>query len=209
MIYSKYLEEKDKDVTAISLIKSVIHMGISRHIRVMLNVVNDQSHNDALNIHSKSQLLEWTISSNSNINEIHFLKYINAENVSLVKDWYNERQVFQSQISEHICETQSEFITDSIVPRILKQMDLSAQNCQTDEKSKAISWLLSEICKAMEEEDSGATWEPILVGSAAECTQTLFIDEFDYVLFTNSALDDINDINRTLNTVVSSIKKHA
>ena len=86
MIYSKYLEEQDKDVTDESLITSVIHIGISRLIRVIMDVITDQSNHDALGPYSKSQVLEWVISSNSNIKEIHALRHIDTENVSLVKD---------------------------------------------------------------------------------------------------------------------------
>ena len=58
MIYSRVLEKQDKDVTTISLIKSVIHIGISRHIRVMLDDINDLLHQDSLDTYSKSKLLE-------------------------------------------------------------------------------------------------------------------------------------------------------
>ena len=205
MIYSENLKVQDKDVTLISLIKSVIHIGISRHIRVMLDVINDPLHKDVLGPYSKSQLLEWTISSNSYKTEIHvLLGYINAKNVSLVNDWQDVRQFFTSQISEHMCRTQCESITDSIVHRILERMLISAKNCRTDEKANAIAWLLSEICKAMKEEDQGATWEAILVGSAAECTQALFIDEFDYLLLRHSQLDR-SFIKKTLKSAVSKM----
>ena len=69
-------------------------------------------------------------------------------------------------------------------------MDFCASLSRKDERKHAISWLLFKICTDMEREDTGATYEPILTGSAAECTQTLFIDEFDYVLLAKSTKDD-------------------
>ena len=79
MIYSEYLKEQNKDVTIITLIKSVIHTGISRHIRVMLDFINDLSHNNAFVTYSKSQLLEWALCSNLQINDIHILRHIDIE----------------------------------------------------------------------------------------------------------------------------------
>ena len=54
--------------------------------------------------------------------------------------------------------------------------------CETDDKTKAAAWLLSEVCKSQEEVNPGDAYEPILTGSAAESTQALFINEFDYHL---------------------------
>ena len=94
--------------------------------------------------------------------------------------------------------------TDSAVPRILERMDKCAYNLRTDEKAKDISWLISKICKAMTEEVPDATWEPILTGSDAACTQALFINEFDYVLLTNSTINHYV-IKHALESVVSKM----
>ena len=137
------------------------------------------------------------------------LRHIERESVALVKAYNDERKFFSSQISLNMCQpfqTQSESIIDTIVPKILEQMVVCSQNCRTNEKAEAISWLLNEICKAFEIEDPGATWKPLLAGSGEEGTQAFYIDEFDYLLRTNSGLQK-EEIGDVLETIVSKMKK--
>ena len=117
-----------------------------------------------------------------------------------VKEWIEKRQLFTSKISEDTCQsfqTQNE----SIMIDLLKQMDICARTNKNDEKAKAIHWLMCELCNTLRTEHYCCTFEPILTGSAAECTQALFIDEFDYVLISNSTFD-LFDVEKTLKAAV-------
>ena len=195
---------QEGDITNAMLMKFVIHIAISRHILLMLDFINDSAHKDTFDPYSKSKLLEWTLCSNLPMNKIHILKHIDSDSAALVKTLNIERQFLTSQISttmtlRQLFFTNTETVCESVVAKILKRMDICKDNCSDNEKAKAILWLLSKICKALEEKECGATWEPILVGSAAECTQAFFIDEFDYVLLTNSKLKR-RDIKQALKT---------
>ena len=111
---------------------------------------------------------------NVSLDEIPVLKNMEKDYVLLVKSWYDDQKLFSSQIFAnrgHLSEIKGDNIDDHIVTLVITKLDECGRSCRTDVKSKAIAWLLTEICKAMEKEDCCPQWEPILVGSAAECTQ--------------------------------------
>ena len=202
--YSDILDRPKQDIDNVSFIKAVIHIGISRHINIVLDLINDPLYMEELDTYSKSKLREWVVSSDLDIDEIPVFRHNDSEFVTLAKDWHDHRKFFTS----HICQlhrTQSKSIEDAIVPRILAQMDICSGRCRSDEKVKAVSWLLSEICIALKKEK--VTYVPILTGSAAECTQALFIDEFDYVLLTNHVSGPIlsEEVKKRFCTVVSKM----
>ena len=204
-LYRGILEWQKKDVTNASLINLVFHVGISRHIRVLHEFISDQCNKDT---YLKTKLLEWVISSNSPAHEMHVLEQIESDKALLIKKCYDERQFFKSQIPTQISQSSIAKFTltnDCYVPRLLRRIDVCANSSDKEPKSKAIAWLLNEICKAMEEEDPGSTWEPILVGSAAENSQALFINEFDYLLLTMS-MKDWEFLKRTLPRVVYKMR---
>ena len=125
-----------------------------------------------MNTFTISNLLEWAVSQNVAINGIPALRHIDIIKAALVSGWYDERKFFSSKISMHVpppIETEFESVADSILPRVLARMDICASSRRSDEKTEAIAWLLSSICKAMEREVPGSKWEPIPTGSAAEC----------------------------------------
>ena len=135
----------------------------------------------------------------------HELLGVESNQMAHVKELLNERQFFASQLCPnmmHFLKTQSESTIDYMVHNTLVQMDSCSKNCRTDEKIKTIAWLLRKICKALELDPDAV--EPILTGSAAEYTQALFIDEFDYLLQTPKKLERVRFENR-LRTIVSKI----
>ena len=192
-IYCDILEG-DQEITNVAIAKTVLHIGISRHINAMLDIINDPSLIENVDDYTKSRLLEWAISSNFPIQKLYMLKHIDKSNIMLVKQWCDERNFFSSQISDQRLHsykpTISETMVDSIVPRILEKMAFCSGHCKSDEKSKATAWLIGELYSAMEREFPFTNWRPILVGSAAEYTHALYIDEFDYLLLINENLYD-------------------
>ena len=181
-LYKGINDDKPDDA---SLIIAIIHTGIARHINVMLDLINDPSHMHRLDRYTKSKLLEWAISTKMTIDTILALRHINDENDLSAQKCYDEREFFTSKITK-LSQKPPKSIEESIVPKILEKMEDCVRSGSTNEKQDAVAWLLSEICKAVEEKYPDVKCEPILTGSATEGTQALYIDEFDYVLLTNS-----------------------
>ena len=208
-LYREILEKQKKYITNISFIKVVIHIGIPRHISVMLDFINYLSQRYEFDTFTKSKLLECMISSKLDID--HELLGIDSNNVAFVKELLNKRSIFASQLCSNMCQlfkTHFQSTNHDVMRRILAQMDNCGKTCTTDEKKHAVAWLLSQVCRALEEVDPGATYEPILTGSAAECTQALFFDEFDYLLLTKKDLEKGRFQDR-LQKMVSKMAKRA
>ena len=205
-LYTDIVKSKSRDVTDASLITFVINVGTSRHIRIMLDMINDPTHEDAFDSYSKSKLLEWAISSNFAIGEILVFRDIQNDQIAAVKDWDEKLKFFSSKVCQ-LSRTQFNSITESIVPRILQQMDICAKRCSTDKRANVIARVLIEICKSMKQGDPGATYKPILVGSAAERTQAIFIEEFDYLISTSSKIP-IYDIKERMEIVITKMTEH-
>ena len=183
-----YMGIDHKNVEGIKFIESVIHAGIPRHINVMLNLLDASAIVHKMDIYTLSKLIECTISSNMAINKMNVFMHIIDENVSSLKIWYDERKFFSSQIpcESNQCQSfASKFNKDFVVSRILDKMIECEKISRPCEIQYAIAWLLSSICDVIETNFPDAKIEPILTGSAAECTQALYIDEFDYLMYTN------------------------
>ena len=197
-------------ITRSSLLREVIRTGISRHIHVLSEHINSIFRR--LDVYTKKKVLEWVLYSNVTVTEMPVLAQIDNEMLLGVKSWYDELNFFSSNISAPGKQTQTR-IDHTIVPKILAQMHTcAASSREKDVMHKEIGYLLCEICKALEDkinkakEDSSvpdAKYEPLLVGSAAEGTQALYIDEFDFILLRNTKHQKIDDY---LIRVISDIK---
>ena len=148
-IYCDILTDKGQEVTNETLAKTIIHMGISRHINGMFNLINVISHFRDEDTHIKSRLFECAISSNLKIHELPALRDIDDKTTLLVKNWCDERKFFSSQISHQISQssqTPSMTIADSIVPQILDKMAKCSNECKSNIKTQAVLTLISGIC---------------------------------------------------------------
>ena len=193
-----------------NLIEAVIQTGISRHIKLILKLFNDVTNISRLDRFTKSKLLEWAISPSIATNEIPMLKYINSEHALFVKHWCDEREFFTSKIIRifncPLSKAKTTLTEETIVSKILKKMDDCVTTTRPCEKQTAVAWLLRQLCMAIEQTFPAAKFEPILTGSTAECTQAVYIDEFDCVILTASKFT-FDQIRKMLTVVVKQMKE--
>ena len=143
--------------------RNVIRAGLSQHIDAMFKQCHDFQHTNKLDKYTQSKLLEWAISANTSIDQMPILKQCFEGDLALLDDvhrkWHDERKFFSSGIADEESQNDSKSIKDSIVPRILQQMDSCACGCRKGEKLEAITWFLCEICNAIEEKNPGTKCE--------------------------------------------------
>ena len=195
----------------VSLVTLVIRTGISRHIHILRRLINDTF--DEMDTYTQSKLIEWASHSNITMTEMPVLERLRYV-IPLVKDMSNKRNFLTSKICAP--ERNLTIFDSSIVPRILSRMERCASSNRKNEMQKDVAWLISEICMAFEEKvnekhrlylllnsELNFLCKPLLVGSAAECTQSLFIDEFDYIIWSSPSL--VRTSNGLLYAVVSDM----
>ena len=176
--YVKYLYV-NMSKTCLGMFRFIIHTGIYRHLNLMLEEVTFQSQINSLGVYTKSKLIELSLTGKLANIQIPVFMDISEESYMLLRNWYDEQKFLTSHISYETGPMEC-----STVSTIIEAMD-SCFTGSTD-KQRAISWLLWKLCEAIVKFDPKSIWKPILTGSAAESAQTFFIDEFDYVLMTNS-----------------------
>ena len=189
---STMFKNETSETLKMSLMKAVVRTGILRHIHAILDQNIDPLLIDKLDDYTKSKLIEWIICCDFAIIKMSLMRQINIDNALEVTLWYDECEFFTSKIStkgRYSWYLHLHFLEDVILPRIIKRLDMCASSCKSNEKLKVIEWLLDKLLKIMEANDPNVKWSPISVWGAAECSQALYINEFDYVLLRKQSVN--------------------
>ena len=161
------------------IIKQVYRIGVHRHINALC-VVSQRM----MNVHNLDKYTENALNKLSLSKVIDYVPMLDITKTNTSQAWYDKMK-FISTTTQSSSEIpyQSEDTVIKDISLVLSYMNEFDKSIEKRNVLEAIDWLFGEIKKEVIKIDITACFYPILVGSAAESTQSYLPNEFDFVLY--------------------------
>ena len=199
--YCDLLNISDEPQQYFTIVKKVIRTGISRHVKVLYILSSTSLKSAIFDEYTRIKLVHFALTVTNNIPELPTSVQNHDIPVKQLSQWYDKLDFVSSRIQKKdIYKGDTKPIARDIFPVILKEIEFLHNTSERFDVLESVKWLAGQLCKQLKLQ-SNLEFEPILVGSVSEGTQTYFPDEYDFIFYALKYYDIIDD------DVLSEIEK--